>query len=320
MYNESFRRLKVDYIDYYLLHTIGSPRDGLTANQVFDKRFIENGILDFLMKEREAGRIRKLGFSFHGQDEAFDYALAMHDKVHWDFVQIQMNYVDWTHHATSPTRRRQSNADYMYNALAERNIPVVIMEPLLGGQLASLNDNLTRQMLEREPGRSVASWAFRYCGSYPQVLTVLSGMTYMENLVDNLRSYSPLKPLTQEEISWLENEVADEFENFPVVLCTACQYCMPCPYGLDIPGIFAHYNKCVNEGKVESDRQSPEYRKARRAFLVGYDKSVERMRQADHCIGCGHCESLCPQGIPISAQMRKIDQYTEALRSDISPL
>ena len=320
MYHQSFRRLKVDYIDYYLLHTVGGTRDGLTAQEMFDKRFLENGILDFLMKEREAGRIRHLGFSFHGQDDGFEYFLSFHDKVHWDFVQIQMNYVDWKHHSTSKSRRNQSDAEYMYRELDARGIPVVIMEPLLGGQLATLNNHLTGEMLQREPRRSIASWAFRHCGTYPRVLTVLSGMTYMENLVDNLHSFSPLKPLTEEECRWLENDVAEEFENFPVVMCTACQYCMPCPFGLDIPGIFAHYNKCVNEGNVASDKGDPGYRKARRAFLVGYDRSVPRLRQAEQCVGCGECEPHCPQGIRIRAQMRKIDEYAESLRSDMRPL
>lgn len=320
MYHQSFKRLKVDYIDYYLLHTIGGTRRDLTAQEVFDKRFIENGMLDFLMKEREAGRIRHLGFSFHGQDDGFDYFLSYHEKVHWDFVQIQMNYVDWKHHSDSKNRRPQSDASYMYERLTELGIPVVIMEPLLGGQLASLNDHMTTEMLTREPSRSVASWAFRYCGTYPNVMTVLSGMTYMENLVDNLNSFAPLKPLTPEEVSWLENEVAEEFESFPIIMCTACQYCMPCPYGLDIPGIFAHYNKCVNEGAVNREKGTKEYRKARRKFLVGYDRSIDRLRQADKCIGCGHCTPHCPQGIRIPARMREIDEYTELLRSDISPL
>ena len=140
-------------------------------------------------------------------------------------------------------------------------------------------------------------------------------MTYMEHLQDNLSSFSPLKPLTEEEIAMLY-EIAEEYKKFPLVPCTACQYCMPCPYGLDIPGIFAHYNKCVNEGNISDDATDPDYRRARRAFLVGYDRSVPRLRQAEQCIGCGHCVDACPQRINIPQQMRRIDRYAEKLRSE----
>ena len=310
MYQASRRRLQVDYIDYYLLHNIGVPRDGETGPQRFDTRFVKNGVLDYLLKEREAGRIRNLGYSVHCDRETFDYVLSLHDKYHWDFVQIQMNYADWK----QASRRDNNEAEYMYNELAKRNIPIVIMEPLLGGRLASLNDHLNARLLEREPERSIASWAFRYCGTFPQILTVLSGMTYMEHLQDNLASFCPLKPLTEEEIEML-HEIGAEYKKYPLVNCTACQYCMPCPYGLDIPGIFAHYNKCINEGNITEDKGDPNYRRARRAFLVGYDRSVPRLRQAEQCIGCGHCVDACPQRINIPQQMRKIDRYAEKLRS-----
>ena len=311
MYHASMKRLQVDYIDYYLLHNIGVPRGEETGPQRFDTRFIKNGVLDYLLKEREAGRIRNLGYSVHCDRETFDYVLSLHDKYHWDFVQIQMNYADWK----QASRRDNNEAEYMYNELAKRNIPVVIMEPLLGGRLASLNDHLNARLLEREPERSIASWAFRYCGSFPQILTVLSGMTLMEHLQDNLKSFCPLKPLTQEEIDMLQ-EIGLEYKKYPLIDCTGCQYCMPCPYGLDIPGIFAHYNKCVNEGNIKEDKGDPDYRRARKAFLVGYDRSVPRLRQAEQCIGCGHCVEACPQRINIPQQMRKIDRYAEKLRSD----
>ena len=314
MYNESFKRLRVDYIDYYLLHTISGARNGLLGSEIFNKRFLDNGLLEFLMGEREKGKIRNLGFSFHGDREVFDYLMEMHEKVHWDFVQIQMNYIDWNQ--AEGFGGRNTNASYLYAELDKREIPVVIMEPLRGGALASLNENSAKMLLERDPQSSIASWAFRFCGTYPRVLTALSGMTYMENLEDNLRTYSPLKPLTEEELAMLE-EIAVDYVNFPLVPCTACQYCMPCPFGIDIPGIFAHYNKCVNEGNVKNDTQDPDYLKARRAFLVGYDKSVPKLAQADHCIGCGKCVQQCPQNIPIPRQMRRIDKYVEKLRSGI---
>ena len=314
MYEQSFKRLKVDFIDYYLLHTISGARNGVAGSEIFKKRFLDNGVLDFLLGEREKGRIRNLGFSFHGDREVFDYLMEMHEKVHWDFVQIQMNYIDWNQ--AEGFGGRNTNASYLYQELDRREIPVIIMEPLRGGALANLNEHSAARLLEKDPQSSIASWAFRFCGTYPRVLTALSGMTYMENLVDNLRTFSPLKPLSEEELAMLE-EIAVDYVNFPLVPCTGCQYCMPCPFGLDIPAIFAHYNKCVNEGNVKTDEQDPEYRKARRAFLVGYDRSVPRLAQADHCIGCGKCVQSCPQNIQIPRQMRRIDKYVEKLRSGL---
>ncbi len=302
MYRKSFENLQVEYLDYYLLHSIGSSRED------FQKRFIDNGILDFLIKEREAGRIRNLGWSFHGEKEVFDEVLAMHEKVHWDFVQIQMNYQDWRRAGAGDV-----NAEYLYGELEKRNIPVVIMEPLLGGRLSKVPDHVASILKERNPMNSIASWAFRFAGSYPKVLTVLSGMTYMEHLQDNLRTYSPLVPLTAEDNEFLW-KAAELLASYPTIPCTDCKYCMPCPYGLDIPGIFSHYNKCVNEGNVVASSSDDNYRKARRAFLVGYDRSVPKLRQASHCIKCRQCESHCPQRIRIHREMARIDKYVEALK------
>ena len=317
MYRNSLEKLQTDYLDYYLLHSVGGSSGELNSMQVLEKRFFENGLLDFLLKEREAGRIRNLGFSFHGDQQVFDYLLSQHDKYHWDFVQIQMNYVDWNHAHTLSSHN--VNASYLYDELDKRGIPVVIMEPLLGGRLANLPQHAADQLLARAPGASLASWAFRFCGTKPRVLTALSGMTYKEHLVDNLDTFCPLEPLTEEELLLLE-KIADDYVRFPLIPCTDCKYCMPCPYGVDIPGVFAHYNKCVNEGLLEEDRQSPAYRKARRAYLVSLDRGLEKLRQADHCIGCVQCVDACPQHIRIPGQMRRIEQYTEELRRDQSPL
>ena len=303
MYEQSFRDLQVDYIDYYLLHTVGNG--GMAE---FEDRYYKNGVLDFLLKEREAGRIRNLGFSFHGDIRVFDHLLARHDEIKWDFVQIQLKYVDWKYASGANTP-----GEYLYGELAKRHIPVVVMEPLLGGRLASLPPHLAQRLKQRRPEASIASWAFRYAGSFPEVLTVLSGMSYLEHLQDNIKTYSPLEPLTEEESALLYS-IADSMMKLSSIPCTACQYCMPCPYGLDIPGIFSHYNRCVNEGFVPESSKDPDYAKARRAFLIGYDRSVPRLRQADHCIGCWQCVHHCPQSINIPMQMQKIDKFVEDLK------
>ncbi len=304
MYRNSMKELQVDYIDYMLLHAIGMGR----GMEEFNARYIDNGMLDFLLAEREAGRIRNLGFSYHGDIRVFDHLLANHDKYKWDFVQIQLNYLDWQH-----AQGNNTNAEYLYGELEKRGIPAVIMEPLLGGRLSKVHDHVVARFKQAEPDRSVASWAFRYAGTHPGVLTVLSGMTYMEHLTDNLRSFCPLKPLTDEEMQFLY-DTADIMMQYPTIPCNDCKYCMPCPYGLDIPAILTHYNKCVNEGNVPESAQAENYRKARQAFLVGYDRSVPKLRQANHCIGCRKCVSHCPQSIDIPAELARIDGFVEKLK------
>ena len=301
MYRNSLKAFNTDYIDYYLLHSVSDE-------EVLKRRFLDNGLLDFLLEERKAGRIRNLGFSFHGKKKGFDYLLSLHEKYHWDFVQIQLNYVDWTHASS-----RNTDASYLQEELDKKGIPSIIMEPLLGGRLAKLPEHLVDRLKERDPKRSTASWAFRFAGTHEGVLSVLSGMTYMEHLEDNLSTYSPLQPLTAHDMAFLE-ETAELMQNYPIVDCTACSYCMPCPYGIDIPAIFFHYNKCINEGLVSPDSGSEDYRKNRRAYLISYDRAVPEISQADHCIGCGQCAEACPQGIEIPRQLFRIGSYIEQLR------
>ena len=314
MFRNSLKQLQVEYIDYLLLHSVGGSSEEMTAMEVFEARYINNGILDYLLEQREKGVIRNLGFSYHGDIAIFDYLLANHNKYKWDFVQIEMNYIDWKH--AKEIEPDNTNAEYLYAELDKRNIPVVIMEPLLGGRLASLPSPLAREILERDPERSLASWAFRFAGSFPRVLTVLSGMTYMEHLKDNLCTYCPLEELNDEEKEFLYG-IAEEMMSYNTIPCNDCKYCMPCPYGIDIPGVLTHYNKCIAEGNLTRDRNDPDYARARRAFLIGYDRSVPKLRQADHCIGCGHCVKHCPQRIQIPREMERINNYVEALKRNI---
>jgi len=307
MYHNSMKELQVDYIDYYLLHSIGSGgMDNLHS------RYLDNGMLDFLMKEREAGRIRNLGFSYHGDIKVFDYLLEHHDEYKWDFVQIELNYLDWDF--ANEINGNNTDARYLYAELQKRGIPAVIMEPLLGGRLANLPQYLVKELKQRNPEKSVASWAFRYAGTPEGVLTVLSGMTYMEHLKDNLLSYCPLVPLTEEETEYLHKDIAHKIVGLENIPCNDCKYCMPCPYGVDIPGIFVHYNKCKNEGMLPHEVGDNEYRKHRRQYLISLDRSIERNRQADHCIGCGQCQPHCPQNIRIPRELRKLSDMVEQLK------
>lgn len=336
MFENSLKELQVSYIDYLLLHGIGMGNDALAE---FNHRYMDNGILDWLVEQREKGRIRNLGFSYHGDIKIFDMLLKWHDdgRYHWDFAQIELNYLDWNY--ADEINPRNTDAVYLYGELHKRGISAVIMEPLLGGRLANVPDNIVAKMKEREPEMSVASWAFRFAGTPEGVLTVLSGMTYMEHLRENLCTYSPLKPLTQDEEKFL-TDIANDIYNLKTIPCNECNYCMPCPYGIDIPAVLSHYNKCIKEGNLpkvdkqtsgQADKQDglvnssarassaelSEYRRARRAFLVGYDRSVPRLRQASHCIGCGQCVGHCPQRIDIPKEMQRIDKFVETLKQDV---
>lgn len=304
MFHDSLEQMQTEYFDYYLLHSIG--RGGYDA---FRKRYEDNGMMDFVLAEREAGRIRQLGFSFHGSKKEFDELLSLHRRYHWDFVQIEMNYMDWQH----ADGIRNVNADYLYDVLDKLELPIVVMEPLLGGRLANVPANISRLLKERDPDASAASWAFRFVGSYPRILSILSGMTYREHLEENIKTFSPFKPLSEEELAFMQ-DLAGIMADYKMINCTHCEYCMPCPYGINIPEIFAHYNKAVGEGRIAQSPEQKEYRKLRREYLTSYDKAIETIRQADHCIGCGQCLPACPQSIHIPDELHRIDRYVEQLK------
>ena len=301
MYKRSMENLKTDHIDYYLAHSVGNLDN-------FKERYLDNGVLDFMRKEREAGRIRSLGWSFHGDGDFFEFMMS--GEFDWDFVMVQLNYFDWN----TVTGRSNVNARYQYETLVERNIPAVVMEPLLGGNLAKPHYKAREMMTQANPNASAASWAFRFAGSLPNVLTVFSGMTFMEHLQDNIQTYSPLVPLTDSEREMLTGRVTQVMQEYRNINCTECQYCMPCPYGLDIPGIFSHYNRCLNEGNFPDDKQSADYKRARRAWLVGLDRKVAPIRQANRCTSCRKCIPDCPQNIRIPDEMQRIDRFTENLK------
>jgi len=314
MFENSLKELQTDHIDYLLLHSIGGEGKDMSSTEMFNARFMDNGVLDWLVEQKQQGRIRNLGFSYHGDVKIFDMLLQWHDegRYHWDFAQIQLNFVDWNY--AKRLNQRNTNASYLYNELHRRGIPAVIMEPLLGGRLGSQPDFIVKQMKEREPETPVARWAFRYAGTPEGILTVLSGMTYMEHLVQNVETFSPLRPITAEEDAFLM-KIAEEIVELKTVPCTSCNYCMPCPYGLNIPVIFSYYNACVTEGKMPAgNREAREYWEARKRFLIGYDRNIPAMRQANHCIGCGQCKPHCPQNIDIPKELHRIDEYVEQLK------
>lgn len=301
MYERSMEKLKVDYIDYYLLHAIGGGMDSLKG------RFLDNGVLDFLLKEREAGRIKHLGFSYHGDVRDFDWLLDHNDEYHWDFVQIQMNFLDWRHASMRGGRRSDADAEYLYDKLDKLGIQCVIMEPLRGGAFGRMAQELTDQLKAVRPDDSTARWAFRWVGSYPNVLTTLSGMNRMDHLEENVKTFSPLEACTEAENKLLA-DIADQMSGFPTIPCTTCEYCMPCPYGVDIPGNFAYYNEAVNNHILPlPDKSAADYADRKQAFTDGFKKALpDQQKWAYQCQDCEVCLSKCPQQIRIPNQLARI--------------
>ena len=301
MYEQSFERLKVDYIDYYLLHSIGGGMDSLKG------RFLDNGILEFLLNERKAGRIKHLGFSYHGDVRDFDWLLDRQEEYHWDFVQIQMNFLDWRHASLNKGWKKDADAEYLYSKCEKTGVQCVVMEPLRGGAFGNMAKELTDQLKAIRPDDSTARWAFRWVGSYTNILTTLSGMNRMDHLEDNVKTFSPLDPCTEQENKLL-SEIADQMAGFPTIPCTTCAYCMPCPFGVDIPANFAYYNQAVNDHVLPlPETSASDFAARKQQFIDGYKKALtDEKTWASKCQDCEVCLSKCPQQIRIPNQMARI--------------
>ena len=296
MFENSLKALQTDYIDNYLLHSIGN-----NGFQTFSKRYLENGALDWCVLLREEGRIKNLGFSYHGDPKTFEWCMENYEKYKWDFCLIQMNYVDWRH--AKEINKANLNAEYLYGELTKRKIPVAIMEPLLGGRLARYNYAIANELSPLDSDSSLAKWAFRFCGSFPNVMTVLSGMSSIEHMEENISTFSPLKPCTEKEFAALER-AAQAMLKLNTIPCTDCKYCMPCPYGLDIPELFQFRNDILSAKVKPSDAD----------VLRRYKEMIpEPLRRAEHCTGCGICYSHCPQRINIPKEIAVIDEWIDGV-------
>jgi predicted aldo/keto reductase-like oxidoreductase len=271
VFEEQLARLQTDYIDFYLLHAMGMN----PPERYLDK---QHGIMNYLLDQKKAGRIRYLGFSFHGSPEQLENSLNAYD---WDFVQIQLNYLDWT----------LQDAKKLYEMITERNIPVIVMEPCRGGRLASLSPETDAILKAAQPERSIASWAFRWLMRLDNVHVILSGMSSMEQIIDNVNTFEKDDPLTDEmsEILMNAGEMLLKQLNVP---CTSCRYCCEeCPQGLDIPGLLSIYNEYALT-------QSP-------MALMGLGR-MEKGKKPEDCIECGNCMKHCPQSIGIPEVMKKL--------------
>jgi len=306
LFEEQLDKLQTNYIDYYLLHSLSHGDNPMTH---FKHVYEELGTFEYLKREKEAGRIRQLGFSFHGPMQLWEYLL---DKYKWDFCMIQLNYFDWDIDESGVEKkdiilkkRFYPSARY-YKMLEDKKIPAFIMEPLRGGQLAVLNPDAVKILKENDPSQTPVSWALRYAGTFPNALSLVSGMSTMKHVIENVDIMTDFKPLEEKDYPVL-NKALIAFKEKLGILCTQCMYCMPCPYGVNITEIFNVYNQCAGTIGVPIDPLGENYSKQKKTFLVSYNNAINKNEQAAHCTGCNKCVDICPQKLEIPAIMEQIE-------------
>ena len=281
LFEEELRRLRTDYIDYYLMHMLNDIEAW--------ERLLDMGIAQWIAEKRKSGAIRQVGFSYHGNTEMFCRILDAYD---WDFCQVQYNYLD--EHSQAGRR----GVEYAHS----KGIPVIIMEPLRGGKLVNLlPENAKKVIAEFPVQRSAAQWGLRWLWDQKEVTVVLSGMGSAEMLEENLSiaSASEVGQIPKEERA-LYAKVVEAIHATEKVGCTACGYCQPCPMGVDIPGVFAAYNRWFGEEK-------------KNAFKDYLKCTTFRKKStgAGNCIGCGKCEKHCPQKIAIRKELQEVQKVLE---------
>ena len=270
LFEEQLEKLQTDYIDFYLLHALGKDRFGA---------MVKLGVVERLEELKQQGKIRYLGFSFHDSYEAFEHIINYRE---WDFCQIQLNYMD----AEEQAGLRG------YKLAEEKGVPLVIMEPVKGGSLAAFAEDITSRFRSLQPDATVASFALRWVGSLPGVKVILSGMTTMEQVEDNLKTFGDFKPLSEKESQEIKDIVAlikSRVQNG----CTGCRYCMPCPAGVDIPGNFRAWNTYHMYQNYNVVRWN-------------WEKELGESKQARCCVKCGKCETACPQKLSIRQDLERV--------------
>ena len=218
-----------------------------------------------------------------------------------------MNFLDWQHASIRQGRRHDADAEYLYGKCEKLGVQCVVMEPLRGGAFGRMAQELSDQLKAVRPDDSAVRWAFRWVGTFPNILTTLSGMNRMDHLVENVATFSPLDPCTEKENKLLAS-IANQMDGFPTIPCTTCAYCMPCPYGVDIPGNFAYYNDAVHSHVLPlPEKQADDYAQRKQQFVDGYKKALpDEKAWASQCQDCEVCLSKCPQQIRIPGQMARI--------------
>ena len=270
IFNEQLERCGVDYFDFYLLHSI---EDGNNYDT-----YVKYDCFNWGIQKRAEGKIRHFGFSFHGTPELLVKIVDSHPEI--EFVQIQLNYADWDNPLV--------HSGELYKILSERNIPIIVMEPCKGGKLANHDEECTEILKSVRPDKSVASWAFRFVGSLPGVTTILSGMSTQDQMEDNMNTFQNFEPLSDEERAAIDKVIEVMFR-VEQIGCTACRYCVDgCPMSISIPDVISAIN---TKRKFPGDMRPQFFYNG----LIARDGNGK----ASDCIGCGQCEGVCPQHLPI---------------------
>ncbi len=269
-FNEQLQKLQTDHFDFYLMHAM---------NKDSWKKQRDLGTVKRLEELKAEGKIRFLGFSFHDDYDTFEEIIKYRD---WDFCQIQLNYMDIDEQAGMKG----------YKLAEELGIPLTIMEPIKGGSLAGFSDDIMAVFNEARPGKSAASFALRYVATLPNILTVLSGMSSMEQVEDNLDTFNNFVPMEEKEYKAID-KIKDIMNSRIQNGCTGCRYCMPCPFGVDIPGNFSVWNRYHMYQKYDVVKWQWE----------GMEKEG---KQAVNCRECGKCEKACPQHLSIRDDLKRV--------------
>lgn len=275
--DKQLENLQTDYIDFYLMHAMNKNRLN---------KMIEFNLLDLIEKWKSEGKVRHIGFSFHDDYDTFKKVV---DIYPWDFCQIQFNYID---------KDIQQGMQGYYD-LVEKKIPIIVMEPLKGGKLAKFNEKVESK-LKNHNGDSMAKWAFRWVASQPGVMTILSGMNELSQLKENIDIFSTLKPMSDTELQLID-EVQKELKNLEVVGCTKCQYCMPCPAGVNIPQNFA----IINDYEMYQNKGGVKWM---------YKMLQDNNADFSQCINCRECVSKCPQMIDIPEELVRVGELVDNIK------
>lgn len=279
LFNSQLERLNKDYVDFYLLHSL---------NRGAWNKMKDLGVVEYCEKLKADGKIKYFGFSFHDSYEAFEEILTYRK---WDFCQIQLNYMDVNEQAGIKG----------YELTEKLGVPLVVMEPVKGGSLAVLPEDITSEFKKFDADASTASWAFRWVGSLPNVKVILSGMSDESQVKDNLNTFSDFKPLTDEEKQAVEH-IADMLRARVNNGCTGCNYCMPCPAGVNIPYNFRIWNTYGMYENVNSTKWQ-------------WSHDIDEAQKAKNCVSCGKCEKACPQKLHIRDDLKKLQSQLDELCS-----